>query len=198
MKSNKIGKPLDSTLDALYNRASSVIEQARETAYRQINEALIRRNWELGKLIAEEELNGQDRATYGAEIIKGLSKRLTAKYGKGFTKSYLYSYVQFYKTHLTIFQSPLGKSKQLLSWTHYYILTQELNHEAREWYEKEAASQDWSTRTLQRNMTTTICLRQNICLICRLPNSYVQRLNVKRLSISLKKSHAMKANKENI
>ena len=154
MKPNKIDKVTDSTIDALYNRASSVIEQARETAYRHVNEALVKRNWELGKLIAEEELNGQDRAVYGASIIKGLSKRLTAAYGKGFTKSYLYSYVQFYKTHLTIFQSPIGKSDKLLSWTHYYILTQELNADARAWYEKEAASQDWSTRTLQRNISS--------------------------------------------
>lgn len=77
MTPDKIDKVLDSTIDALYSRASSVIEQARETAYRQINEALVKRNWELGKLIAEEELNGQDRAIYGASIIKGLSKRLT-------------------------------------------------------------------------------------------------------------------------
>ena len=137
MKPNKTDKVSNSTMDALYNRASYVIEQARETAYRQVNEALVKRNWDLGKLIAEEELNGQDRATYGASIIKDLSKRLTATYGKGFTKSYLYSYVLFYKTHLTIFQSPIGKFDKLLSWTHYYILTQELNDDARAWYEKE-------------------------------------------------------------
>lgn len=153
MKPNKIDKALDSTLDALYNRASFVIEQARETAYRQINEALVKRNWELGKLIAEEELNGQDWAVYGAAIIKDLSKRLTANFGKGFTKSYLYSYVQFYKTHLTIFQSPIVKSRRLLSWTHYYILTQELNPDARVWYEQEALQQSWSVRTLQRNIS---------------------------------------------
>lgn len=82
MTPDKIDKVLDSTIDVLYSRASSVIEQARETAYRQINEALVKRNWELGKLIAEEELNGQDRAIYGASIIKGLSKRLTVTYGK--------------------------------------------------------------------------------------------------------------------
>ncbi|MBD5241714.1 MAG: DUF1016 domain-containing protein [Barnesiella sp.] len=138
MKPNKIDIVSDSTMNTLYKRASSVIEQARETAYRQVNEALVKRNWDLGKLIAEEELNGQNRATYGASIIKDLSKRLTAAYGKGFTKSYLYSYVLFYKTHLTIFQSPIGKSAKLLSWTHYYILTQELNDEARKWYEREA------------------------------------------------------------
>lgn len=71
MTPDKIDKVLDSTIDALYSRASSVIEHARETAYRQVNEALVKRNWELGKLIAEEELNGQDRAIYGASNYQG-------------------------------------------------------------------------------------------------------------------------------
>ena len=159
MKPTNIDIVQDSTIDTLYNRASSVIERARETAYRQVNEALVKRNWELGKLIAEEELNGQDRAIYGASIIKDLSKRLTATYGKGFTKSYLYSYVVFYKSHLTIFQSPIGKSNRLLSWTHYYILTQELNDDARSWYEKEALQQNWSVRTLQRNLSSQYYFR---------------------------------------
>lgn len=155
MTPNKIDKVLDSTIDALYSRASSVIEHARETAYRQVNEALVKRNWELGKLIAEEELNGQDRAIYGASIIKGLSKRLTATYGKGFTKSYLYSFLTFYKNNEgEIFQTVFGKSRPLLSWSHYFVLTQELNADARNWYEREAMQQNWGVRTLQRNVSS--------------------------------------------
>ena len=109
-------------IEPLFNRASTVIEQARTTAYRQINETLVRRNWELGRMIAVEELNGEDRAKYGAALIKELSKRLTAVYGKGFSKSNLYGFVQFYKTHSNIFQSLIGKSDIPLSWTHYYVL----------------------------------------------------------------------------
>ena len=153
MTPNKIDKALDSTIDALYSRASSVIERARDFAYRQVNEALVKRNWELGKLIAEEELNGQDRAIYGASIIKGLSKRLTATYGKGFTKSYLYSFLTFYKNNEgEIFQTVFGKSRPLMSWSHYFVLTQEFNADARAWYEQEAMRQNWSVRTLQRNV----------------------------------------------
>ena len=76
-------------IEPLYSRASSIIEEARDRAYRQVNESLVRRNWELGQIIADEELNGEDRAQYGASVIKELSKRLTATYGKGFSKSYL-------------------------------------------------------------------------------------------------------------
>lgn len=141
-------------IDPLFNRASAIIEDARAKAYRQINECLVRRNWELGQIIAEEEFNGQDRARYGASVIKELSKRLTATYGKGFTKTNLYGYVNFYNMFPRIFHTLCGKSSGLLSWSHYRILIQELNDDARQWYESEAASQNWSVRTLQRNISS--------------------------------------------
>ena len=40
----------------------------------------------------------------------------------------------------------------MLSWTHYRILLQVFDKEARDWYEKEAIEQSWSVRTLQRNI----------------------------------------------
>ena len=150
-KENKVHRK---QLDPLFNHALKVIEQARTTAYRQINETLVRRNWELGKIIAEEELKGEDRAKYGATIIKELSKRLTDAYGKGFTKTNLYGFLQFYKMFPNIFHSVSGKFASLLSWTHYRALLQELNNDARTWYEKEAAEQNWSVRTLQRVVYT--------------------------------------------
>lgn len=140
--------------DLLFNRASIVIEDARQTAYRQINEALVRRNWLIGRLIAEEELRGENRAKYGLDLIKKLSKRLTTKFGKGFTKTNLYNFTQFYKLYPDIFHSVSGKSGVLLSWTHYRIILQELNPDARSYYEKEAAAQGWSVRTLQRNISS--------------------------------------------
>ncbi len=47
-----------------------------------------------------------------------------------------------------------SKSDALLSWSHYRTLLQVLDKEAREWYEKEALSQSWSARTLQRNISS--------------------------------------------
>ena len=61
------------SFENIFNRASELVEQARNTAYLQINETLVRRNWLLGKLIVEEELKGKDRAVYGSDIIKWLS-----------------------------------------------------------------------------------------------------------------------------
>ena len=47
-----------------------------------------------------------------------------------------------------------GKCGQLLSWTHYRVVVQELNADARKWYVHEALSQNWSVRTLQRNVSS--------------------------------------------
>lgn len=148
-----------SEFDVLLAQAAQLIEQARRTAYRQINETLLRRNWLLGKLIAEEELKGENRAKYGAEVIKWLSKHLTAVYGKGFTKSNLYNFTRFYEMFPKIFHTVSGKSAILLSWSHYRTLIQELNDDARAWYEKEASEHNWSVRTLQRNISSQYYFR---------------------------------------
>lgn len=151
---------LDSrSFEVLFNRASELVEHSRNTAYRQINETLVRRNWELGKLIVEEEFKGEDRAKYGATVIKELAKRLTASYGKGFTKTNLYSFARFYELFPQIFHAVSGKSGLLLTWTHYRTLIQELNDDARKWYEKEAANQNWGVRTLQRNISSQYYFR---------------------------------------
>ena len=53
-----------------------------------------------------------------------------------------------------IMQSLTAKYPIRLSWTHYRIILQELTAEGRAWYENEAAKEMWSTRTLQRNVSS--------------------------------------------
>lgn len=140
--------------DDIFKDMCEIIDSSRDVAYRAVNVALIQRNWLMGYRIAVEELNGEDRATYGAEVIKKLSKKLTDKYGKGYTKTNLYNYYLFYKSYPEIFHSPSGKSNELLTWTHYRVLLQVYDPKARLWYEKEAVKQTWSVRTLQRNISS--------------------------------------------
>mgnify|MGYP002545772176 CR=1 FL=1 len=130
-----------------------IIDIAQKRAYKMVNMTLVERNWLIGKRIAEEELLGQNRAEYGANVIKKLAKELTEEYGKGFTKTNLYNFYDFYKKFPNIFHSLRGKS-QLLSWTHYRVLLQVNDETARNWYEKEAYDQMWSVRTLQRNISS--------------------------------------------
>lgn len=99
-------------------------------------------------------MKGKNRAAYGAEVIRNLSKELSKEYGKGYTKTNLYSFYSFYKTYPEIFQTVSGKLSSLLSWSHYIVLLQVKDDKARAWYEKEALEQTWSVRTLQRNVSS--------------------------------------------
>ena len=140
--------------DDILSDMRGIIDSAQNTAFQAVNTALVQRNWLIGYRIAEEEMGGEKRAEYGTEVIKKLSKELTSEYGKGFTKTNLYSFYAFYKAYPEIFHAVSGKSMSLLSWTHYRVLLQVEDSEARAWYEKEASEQSWSVRTLQRNISS--------------------------------------------
>lgn len=167
----------------LLHDARLIIEEAQRMAYRSVNETLIKRNWLLGMRIRHEVLN-EKRAEYGEQVIKELAKRLTEIYGKGFSMRSLYNFVNFYQTHGDLFvlktdtnilqalpaklsdshlseilQALHAKSPTLLSWTHYVILQQVNNSDAREWYEQESTREMWSTRTLQRNVSSQYYFR---------------------------------------
>ena len=178
----------------LYQDACTIIDQAQEVAYRQVNETLVKRNWLLGFRIQHEVLKGK-RAEYGEQVVANLAEKLTEKYGKGFIIRNLHHFVDFYIKHPDFFHSVSGQSDSLeivyavssqlpiapnnivnavssqssmaqffqsltakspirLSWTHYRIILQESDKEARDWYEQEAAREMWGTRTLQRNVSS--------------------------------------------
>ena len=78
--------------DDILQDMRGIIDSSRDAAYRAVNVTLIRRNWLIGYRISEEELSGENRAEYGASVIARLSKELSKEYGKGFTKTNLYSF----------------------------------------------------------------------------------------------------------
>lgn len=115
---------------------------------------IVQRNWLIGYRIAVEELGEDNRAEYGMQVIKNLSKELTKLYGKGFDKSTLYRCYRFYKAFLEIVATLWKQSETVLSWSHYRILIQVEDPVARDWYAAETAKQTWSVRTLQRNVSS--------------------------------------------
>lgn len=67
-----------------YDSVAKVLEDARHNAYRTVNFAMVAAYWQVGRMIVQEEQRGKERAGYGAEILRNLSERLTAEFGKGF------------------------------------------------------------------------------------------------------------------
>ncbi len=141
--------------ESLYREIRAVLEQARVSAYRAVNFAMVGAYWQVGRLIVEHEQGGRRRAGYGEALLESLSNKLTSEFGRGFTATNLRYMRQFYLA-FPIHHAPRDKSpalQQELSWTHYRLLLGVEDPAAREWYMNEAASQHWSTRQLDRQIS---------------------------------------------
>ncbi len=95
---------------------------------------MVQAYWHVGKLIVEAQ-GGEERAAYGEALIKELSVRLTADFGKGFTATNL--------KNMRAFHLAFQKSRtlcDLLSWSHYRLLMRVSNPKTREYYAEEAAT----------------------------------------------------------
>jgi len=133
--------------DSLYDKINKIIEEARNTVYRAANFTMVKAYWHIGRAIVEEEQNGKERAEYGKELLKQLSKDLTIKYKKGFTETNLKYMRQFYQ----VFEKSHSLRDEL-SWTHYRQLIKVENEQARKFYMQETIDCNWSTRTLERQI----------------------------------------------
>jgi len=130
----------------------TILASARQKAYAAINTAMVEAYWKIGERIVLEEQNGKDRAEYGKELIKSISKELTAEFGKGFGERVVFLMRQFYLT-FPDFEIVHTLCAQL-SWSHFKRVLSVTNEKARMYYLQEAAAQTWSIRTLDRNIST--------------------------------------------
>ena len=146
-----------------YNDIKQILENARHASIRAVNFSMVLAYWQIGKRIVEEEQGGDKRAEYGKSILKELSSKLNAEFGKGFS---VYNLEYFRRFYLIFPPKPISdalrrKSKANsishalrgeLSWTHYRLLLKVENEAARNYYLNEAAEQNWITRTLERQI----------------------------------------------
>ncbi len=127
---------------------SHILQQARQNAYRSINQAMVQAYWQVGRRIVEEEQQGEAKAAYGKGVIKSLSAALQAEFGKGFSVDNLENMRRFYLSYPnseTLSQNLETPDFQLI-WSHYQVLLRIENREERAFYEIEAAQNNWSLR----------------------------------------------------
>jgi|SRR5690606_5160544 len=79
-----------------YSQIVAVLQAARNQVLQTVNQTMMRTYFEIGKMLVEEEQDGKERAEYGTELLKGLSKVLTKEFGKGFSVTNLKQMRQFY------------------------------------------------------------------------------------------------------
>jgi predicted nuclease of restriction endonuclease-like (RecB) superfamily len=139
-----------SNLQELIARLDELIQGGQQRAHDAVRHVMLELYWEIGKNIVEYEQKGQNRASYGTNLLILLSKSLVIKFGKGFSASNLYNMRLFY-TRYPIFQTS-GK----LTWGHYCELVGIDDDLERSFYEKQCTLEAWSVRELKRQKKTML------------------------------------------
>ncbi|WP_039166051.1 PDDEXK nuclease domain-containing protein [Gallibacterium anatis] len=128
-----------------------IIAQSRENAVRAVDFQRVLMYWHIGKRIFEEEQQGQERADYGAYLIKSLAQQLQPEFGSGFSARQLERYRQFYRTF------PIASAlRTQLNWTQYKSLISINDPDKREFYIAESIKNHWSSRQLERQINSNL------------------------------------------
>lgn len=133
----------------IYSEIKETLLLSRNHAYAAVNFAMVQAYWQIGKIIVENEQNGNLRAEYGKAILQEVSEKLQQEFGNGFSVRNLQQMRKFYVT----FPNTNALRSQL-TWTHYRALLRVENDDARNWYMEECVRSAWSSRQLERQIST--------------------------------------------
>lgn len=140
----------EKVVNNIYNDISALIDDARRKVYYTANSEMLYIYWKIGEIIVRIQ-DGNERASYGDNIINILSQMLAAKYGNGFSVENLRRMRKFYSTF------PNYKLINLhLNWSHYLILLRINNEKKRNFYFNECINSNWSVRELQRQINSLL------------------------------------------
>ncbi len=129
----------------LFAEIRAVLVQARKQILHTVNSQMVQTYWQIGRLIVEQEQQGEHRAEYGKQQLQQLSDQLKSEFGRGFDITNLRNMRRFYRVF------PKWETVSLeLSWSHYNVLSRLENDKARHWYLQEAKQEHWSVRALER------------------------------------------------
>ncbi len=142
---------LEKKNDAMIQEIKEVILNSRQKVAYEVNNTMLQAYWNVGRIIVENEQNGNIKAEYGKQIMKELSKELRKVLGTGFSVSNLQYMRRFYLEYPK--QQTLSVK---LSWSHYCELLSIKNKEERDFYEKECINSNWSVRELKRQLETSL------------------------------------------
>ena len=84
---------------ALFDRVATILEQARANVVRAVNSNMVLAYWLIGREIVQEIQGGGNRAAYGKQVLAELSRRLTERFGPGFSETSLQYFRRFFLTY---------------------------------------------------------------------------------------------------
>ena len=137
-------------INNVFDNIKELVISSRNRVYTAVNTEMLNLYWNIGKAIMEIQ-QGDERASYGETVLEKLSEKLTAEFGKGFSKRNLERMRKFY----IYFPIATTVSSQL-SWSHYLEIIKIEEESKRNFYIKESVSSGWSVRELQRQIASLL------------------------------------------
>ena len=166
--------------DSLVSTIQEIHQRMAAQAGRAVNMSLTLRNWLIGGHIAEYELQGRDRATYGEHLLRDLAKQLTEV--SNCNRRQLYRYMRFYRLYPQIAGTLSPQLEALfpaaghelervgtvspqlhltanelvtkLSYSHLELIVDLEDDTQRAFYELECIRGGWSVRELKRQINS--------------------------------------------
>lgn len=86
----------DENITPIFEEIKHLVNNSKNKIYSTINIEMLNLYWNIGKIIMEIQ-GGNERASYGKNVLKILSKKLTDEFGKGFSVDNLEKMRKFYK-----------------------------------------------------------------------------------------------------
>ena len=96
-----------------------------------------------------EEQGGAERAEYGINLLQTLANKIESEFGSGFSYRQLAFCRQFYRAYPIV-----NALRSQLNWYQYRLLIQINDIDKREYYELEAAHNNWTGRELERQINS--------------------------------------------
>lgn len=144
----------DTGYQRLLGKISEVYATGQARAAQAVNVHITETYWRIGRDIVEFEQGGNVRADYGKALLTTLSRDLTLRHGKGFSRSNMI-YMRLLYLHYPKGQKP----SDLLSWSHHVELLRIDDPVERSFYEKQAIREKWSVPELKRQKKSSLFLR---------------------------------------
>ncbi|UPQ78688.1 PDDEXK nuclease domain-containing protein [Flavobacterium azooxidireducens] len=166
----------------LFQQVVALVKNAQQQVIRTINSTMVYTYFEIGRMIVEEEQNGKERAAYGKQVLKELSKELTKEFGRGFSVDNLQNMRKLYFVYSNyetvssiskvenqksetvssislISEKPVLTLNFILTWSHYIFLLNIDDNNERKFYEIESIKNNWSVRELKRQYDSALYTR---------------------------------------
>lgn len=127
----------------------NIILAAQTAAIRSVDFERVKMYWTLGERIFCEEQDQNDRAEYGTYMLKNLADKTETEFGSGFSYRQLAFCRQFYRAYPN-----MNALRSQFNWYQYRLLIQIDDKDKREYYELEAANNNWTGRELERQINS--------------------------------------------